>query len=365
MTAMPTTMLPTVARTNAARVLSFGVARGLGQKPRLRFERELDACSASDRIPLATMFDLWATLVQDLNAAELPIAIAEEFQLEQLDLLGLVVMTAPTVKESLESFARFAPLLNDGRRWDVGFTKTNVQLRLFEERRAARRNASEPTFAMGRRFSHETALAQVVRSIRLLCNDASVRPTSIRFAHPAPCSPSDLRAHYAFFDCELIFDESSLTNEIELSRDVLETCPRLGNVVLWRHLRGEAEGALARLEASAAAAAAVGLDLESRVANAIEEAVAAGRVPEIAEVAASMGTTERTLRRQLTQRRGASFRTRVDDARRARAEHLLKVRSPGVAKSVTELAFELGFSDSSSFTHACRRWFGAPPSRFA
>jgi AraC-like DNA-binding protein len=80
-----------------------------------------------------------------------------------------------------------------------------------------------------------------------------------------------------------------------------------------------------------------------------------------------IGTTERTLRRNLAAASGAgSFRDLVDDARRMRAERLLKSRDsgrPGMESSITEIAFELGFSDASSFTHACRRWFGVPPSR--
>jgi AraC-like DNA-binding protein len=77
-------------------------------------------------------------------------------------------------------------------------------------------------------------------------------------------------------------------------------------------------------------------------------------------VAATLGTTERTLRRTLAST-GASFRLLVDEARRDRALELLSA-TPG---SVTRVAFDTGFSDTSAFTHACQRWFGRPPREVA
>jgi AraC-like DNA-binding protein len=80
----------------------------------------------------------------------------------------------------------------------------------------------------------------------------------------------------------------------------------------------------------------------------------------IETVAHDMGVSTRTLQRRLLAER-LSFRTVLDDYRRARA--LLAMREGHT--SVAELAFSLGYEEQSSFTRAFRRWTGRAPSELA
>lgn len=314
----------TVATSNARRVLDYGLQRGL--------DVGVAKLGASPRIPLREMFDIWARLARKLDAPDVPIAIADGFALEQLDLLGFVVLTAPSLRESLESFARYSPLLNDGRRWEIVRAPKRIGLRLVDARPRE----------LGVRLSHETTLAQLVHAIRRLGPD-TLDPLSVGFAH-AP--PSDLRAHRALFRCALTFDQSA--DEVVYARDPFEAAPRSANRALWQWLSAEADRALAALAPR---------PLWARVEDEVARVVAAGAVPEMGSIAASVGTTERTLRRQLAARQ-RSFRQVVDEARRERTRALLATRSMAISR----IAFEVGFSDASAFTHACRRWFGKAPS---
>jgi AraC-like DNA-binding protein len=80
--------------------------------------------------------------------------------------------------------------------------------------------------------------------------------------------------------------------------------------------------------------------------------------PRLAEVAALLCTSERTLKRWLSAA-GTSFRDLLEDSRRAKADRLLR----DSRCSLTEAAARLGFSDLSSFSQAYKRWTGTAPSK--
>ncbi len=77
-------------------------------------------------------------------------------------------------------------------------------------------------------------------------------------------------------------------------------------------------------------------------------------------VATSLGLSARTLRRRLADE-DVTYQSLLDSVRCARAREALA--RPGT--SVGEVAFELGFSDTSAFHKAFRRWTGQRPSDVA
>ena len=82
-----------------------------------------------------------------------------------------------------------------------------------------------------------------------------------------------------------------------------------------------------------------------------------GEWPSMADVAADLHLDERTLRRRLTAE-GTSFRQLLDEVRHARALELL-----GQGAAVAEVARELGYSETATFTRSFTRWEGVSPSR--
>ena len=82
-----------------------------------------------------------------------------------------------------------------------------------------------------------------------------------------------------------------------------------------------------------------------------------GDWPSMADVAADLHVDERTLRRRLTAE-GTSFRRLVDEVRHGRALELL-----GQGAAVSEVASELGYSETATFTRSFTRWEGVSPSR--
>jgi transcriptional regulator GlxA family with amidase domain len=81
----------------------------------------------------------------------------------------------------------------------------------------------------------------------------------------------------------------------------------------------------------------------------------------VASLAAGVAMSPRHLQRKLEALAGSSPQELIGSIRLARARELLE-RGAG---NVTEVAFAVGFSDSSAFSRAFRRRFGLPPSEVA
>lgn len=79
-------------------------------------------------------------------------------------------------------------------------------------------------------------------------------------------------------------------------------------------------------------------------------------IPDMAEMAADLGITERTLRRRLNNE-GTSYRAIIDQVRADQADIMLLENE----RKIDEIAVELGFSDPASFIRAYRRWTGKTP----
>jgi AraC-like DNA-binding protein len=84
-----------------------------------------------------------------------------------------------------------------------------------------------------------------------------------------------------------------------------------------------------------------------------------GGFPSLPEVAAELDVHPRTLRRQLSEE-GTSFRALLNEARSTLAVDLLC----NVGLTVDEASKRLGYTDTSTFCHAFKRWHGVPPSGY-
>ncbi|UWN51044.1 HTH-type transcriptional regulator VirS [Alcanivorax sp. ALC70] len=115
---------------------------------------------------------------------------------------------------------------------------------------------------------------------------------------------------------------------------------------LGRMMEREARALLADFDAHG--------NLVSRARAALYRRLSAGE-PSIEGVAADLGLAPRTLQDRL-RRQGQPYQEVLDGLRRSLAD--IYLRDP--ALSLTEIALLLGFSESSAFSRAFRRWRGCP-----
>ncbi|MEO9875574.1 MAG: AraC family transcriptional regulator ligand-binding domain-containing protein [Anderseniella sp.] len=81
--------------------------------------------------------------------------------------------------------------------------------------------------------------------------------------------------------------------------------------------------------------------------------------PKIDWIASKMGVTRRTLQRKISDH-GTTFSRLLADQLRSRATTLLA----GEDKSITQVAFQLGYADAAHFSRAFSRWTGMSPREY-
>ena len=163
----------------------------------------------------------------------------------------------------------------------------------------------------------------------------------VGFVHPAP---PDLTHHERIFGAPVRFESSY--NGIVFDGALLDLPVQSRDPSLSAVLQRQAETLMEKTPVR-------GFKADVRAALAIE---LRGGDPSAERVAGSLAMHPKTLTRRL-RTEGTTFRRLLDEVRLELAERYL--RQPGL--SVEEVAYLLGYSESSAFHRAFRRWTGRAP----
>jgi AraC-like DNA-binding protein len=185
------------------------------------------------------------------------------------------------------------------------------------------------------------AIAIEFNVMRELCGP-DWKPTAVLFAHR---KPDDVRPFRQFFRAPLSFDaeQSALVFPSHwLGRRVAGGDPGLRQLLQAQIDRGRAGDGHAD-------------DFPEQVRRVLCEALLSGQ-SSTEQVAALFGMHGRTLNRRL-EASGTSLRELVEEGRYTLARQMLEHSR----KDMSEIASVLGYSESSAFTRAFRRWSGRTP----
>jgi len=171
-----------------------------------------------------------------------------------------------------------------------------------------------------------------------------VRPVEVAFAHRRT---ADLEEFNRFFGCPVEFGAPS--DSVTLSDEVMALRLTTGDPYLFETLRPFCEAAALGRNTGRGA-------VRARVENEVERLLPHGRAQKPA-VARSLAMSPRTLARRLATE-GTSYEAVVDRMRHSLAMEYL--REPDL--SLSQIAWLLGYEDSTSLSHAFRRWAGQSPS---
>lgn len=259
--------------------------------------------------------------------------VVEHMHPSYFGVMGYAWMASGSLREGFERFTRFQKVLADTDFIHLEDRDNMLQVHL----------SWNPGAEYGPDSREVMRLAHAVKLCRMNTGE-SFKPKKIRFMQPEPKRPA---AYYAFFRCDLEFDADSSTLVIEC--EVADRPLSGSNTQLEILFEQQIVDYLARIDKD---------DITGRTQSAIFSQLPSGKAS-IEEIAAKLNTSTRTLRRKLKEA-GVSYKELLAETRRELGERYIRDSS----LSLTEVAFMLGFSDSSSFSRAFKTWTGQTPSAF-
>ena len=277
---------------------------------------------------------LLLSAMRHLQDPTLGLTIGFEDSLSALHLFGWMLQSARSLRESLDLFVRYSPLLAEGIRAELVHCGETSRFTV----EFIGKFSSESV-----RFTEDLALSTVWRPWAHMHRIA--RP-KLRLRQP---EPPHRRKMENLFRCELAF--AGARSEAIFERRALDTPLPFGDAEVVESLSCMASAALQKRGLHAHS-------FSERV-RAVLTAEYEQAVPNIRKVSHVLNVEPRKLTRRLL-REGTSWRELVDDYQRDRAVHYL--RRGGA--SIKEVSETLGYSEPSAFHRAFRRWTGVAPSAY-
>lgn len=184
----------------------------------------------------------------------------------------------------------------------------------------------------------------IIQLLREL-SDGRIRPTAMALHRPTP--PDGGIRHDRAFGCRVCFGAPYVSMEFDAR--VLDIALPGASRELAQYNDQIVVGYLAKLDRG---------DVETRVRALVLQQLPSGPVTKD-DIAKRMCMSPRTLQLKLS-KCGTTFQDVVNETRRALACGYME--NSGL--SITDIACMLGFSDTSNFSRAFRRWTGYPPREY-
>ena len=257
--------------------------------------------------------------------------LARDFEPREIGLLYYVMASSQTLGDGLRRVARYSTITNESL--VVGYREGNRLIINLSYSGVPRHSD---------RHQIEFCMFGILRVCRLLTGQ-NIVPQHFSIAHHRSGSTSEI-ARFVGIKVEFGADSDEFALNLD-ARDLplIHSDPYLNDLLLKY-----CEAALANKRGDRS-------QLRTRVENAISSLLPHGRV--LAEdVARSLGMSERTLARKLSDER-LNFTEILQQLRRDLAVRYLDDRKLHVSK----IAWLLGFRQVSAFTHAYKRWTGKTP----
>ena len=258
--------------------------------------------------------------------------VGQRMNLNSLGLVGLLMKTSPTTGMALRSLVNFLHIHSQGA---VTTLREDDELAILTyDALEADLQASDQTGA--------GAVAMMLNIMRTLCGQ-EFRPVEASFAHR---QPADIEPFRKFFRVPIYFDAEHFA--LVFSRHWLDTRPVGADKELQRLLQKQIDAINVKHS----------LEFPEQVRNVLRSALITGHATE-KQIAALFSITPRTLIRQLD-KFDTSFHELVDGCRFEIARQMLK----NTTMNVSQISTSLGYSRSSAFIRAFRRWSGSTPAQW-
>lgn len=285
-----------------------------------------DAATPDTYVPAARVDQLLADIAERRGDPTFSLTLAHAAVVRNLGLFGHMVWLSGSVRDALLRAVKF-----------YGVVSHRTTLSLDEaDGVATLRQHSLPGYSRGAILTEFPFVSLALRARH--ATDGKFALRAVRFMHAS----DHARAYREAFGCDVSFRASR--NELEIDSAMLDLRLATADPITSAAL----EARVVELTSHASRSPFI-----ERVRRAAGATLAQG--PSLESIAAQVGISARTLRRQLAQE-NTSLRAILDEVRRERADELLAKGEP-----VKAVASELGFSEASAFSRAYKRWTGRSP----
>jgi AraC-like DNA-binding protein len=287
-----------------------------------------------NRIPFAQLVDLYEKAAQLTGDSNFGLHVGKSINPTAFDVVGYCALNSPTLGEAFARVARYHSIWTDGA--------------LFMLEHSAHTSAIVYRYLDTSILEHRQDSEMTLATVTTLCRsaaDPNFVPTAVEFQHE---SPTDVSEHVKLFRCPVQF--RAPFNKLHFASSNLALPIAKADASLCAVLDRHAEELLTKFPPRDS--------LVDQVRSIIASEFRGGD-PSLERVADQLGLTPRTLQRKLHET-GASHNELLDQMRRQLALRYLRERE----MAICEVAYMLGFSESSSFHRAFKRWTGLTPKEF-
>lgn len=303
----------------------FLAARGVD------YERDSDPAL---RFPISAMNRIWEDAVAETGADDFGLVAGALITPNTLSVLGMAMWSACTLKEQLECFIRYQFILASASRMKLVEQGEHLISTTWLYRKDDG-NLLIPECS-------QDAICAAMHTLRRTLYNRNYSPQKVELVRSRPANPE---RYEAFFGCPVVFEQSAIRVYIRL-QDALAPIPG-GSPYVAK--------AAERLLEDYAAQARMPPDILGQLRQALTLLLPQGKAT-MDQVVKQLHTSKRTFHRKLEER-GTSFREQMEDFRRELACSYMKQHE----LTVGDISFMLGFSSSSNFTRAFKRWTGYTP----
>ena len=283
--------------------------------------------------------ELWARVMEAVDDATFAARTGMAFELGALEGFGFLAMSCSTLAQAYERTRAYRALYNVGAAWELEPAQRGVQRMRWEPWLV--HGAPEP----GWRGMNEYQVAEMLASVRTLVAEPSLVPLRICFRHCPGPDCARLAAVYGRAP-----EHGAEFDGFEVHEELLARPLAFSNAAMRAYFERQCGEALAKFETDAAVTGKV----RQQLARGMD-----GQLPSMAQVARAVGLSARSLHRAL-EAEGTQWSMLVDDVRCEFARRYLARRSLAIG----EVSYLVGFSDTSAFFKAFKRWTGKSPGEY-
>ena len=286
-----------------------------------------------NRISLDKHVALWHAVIELTQNPSFALQLGENSNTEDAGIISLVIMNAPTLGDMFSRIKRYIHLIAESDRIEIVTQQEHVHLRYIIE-------VPEyfTTYAIERSFSMAFNWSKIFTGEML-------NPVEIHFQYSAP---EYIDEYQRIFKTDLLFEQPH--NAIVFDKAVLELPNINYNNYLDNVISVQADKLMGKLSSND--------NLVRKTYKLIVHYLPTGDL-NVDTISSEMNMSRRTLARKLKDQ-GVSFQDLVEQTKKDLSLDYLQQNSI----SISDVAYMLGFSETSAFSRAFKRWFGDNPQTY-